>query len=98
MYAAVQANGTRNYFYEDASFVRLRNVALSFDVAKFVKLKGFNRLQLVLTGRNLLTYTKYTGFDPEVSSGTSNSAFDRGVDHNTVPNLKTYQIGLNIGL
>ena len=98
VYAAVQANGTRNYFYEDASFVRLRNVALSFDVAKFVKLKGFNRLQLVLTGRNLLTYTKYTGFDPEVSSGTSNSAFDRGVDHNTVPNLKTYQIGLNIGL
>ena len=98
VYAAVQANGTRNYFYEDASFLRLRNVALSFDVAKFVKLKGFNRLQLVLTGRNLLTYTKYTGFDPEVSSGTSNSAFDRGVDHNTVPNLKTYQIGLNIGL
>ena len=97
VYAAVQANGTRNYFYEDASFLRLRNVALAFDVAKFIKIKGFNRLQLVLTGRNLITVTKYTGFDPEVSSGTSNSAFDRGVDHNTVPNLKTYQLGLNIG-
>ena len=97
VYAAVQANGTRNYFYEDASFLRLRNVALAFDVAKFIKIKGFNRLQLVLTGRNLITVTKYTGFDPEVSSGTSNSAFDRGVDHNTVPNLKTYQVGLNIG-
>lgn len=98
VYAAVQANGTRNYFYEDASFLRLRNLSLSFDAAKFTKIKGFNRLQLVLTGRNLFTVTKYTGFDPEVSSGTANSAFDRGVDHNTVPNLKTYQIGLNIGL
>ena len=97
VYAAVQANGTRNYFYEDASFLRLRNLALAFDVAKFIKIRGFNRLQLVLTGRNLITSTKYTGFDPEVSSGTSNSAFDRGVDHNTVPNLKTYQVGLNIG-
>ena len=97
VYAAVQANGTRNYFYEDASFLRLRNLAIAFDAAKFVKIKGFNRLQLVLTGRNLITATKYTGFDPEVSSGTTNSAFDRGVDHNTVPNLKTYQIGLNIG-
>ncbi len=98
VYAAVQANGTRNYFYEDASFLRLRNLALAFDVAKFIKIKGFDRLQLVLTGRNLITVTKYTGFDPEVSSGTSNSAFDRGVDHNTVPNLKTYQVGVNIGL
>lgn len=98
VYAAVQANGTRNYFYEDATFLRLRNLALSFDAARFTKIKGFSRLQLVLTGRNLITVTKYKGFDPEVSSGTANSAFDRGVDHNTVPNLKTYQIGLNIGL
>ena len=90
-------NGTKNYFYEDASFLRLRNISLAFDFAKFMNIKGFTRLQLVLTGRNLITVTKYTGFDPEVSSGTSNSAFDRGVDHNTVPNLKTYQLGINIG-
>jgi hypothetical protein len=35
--------------------------------------------------------------DPEVSSGTVNSAFDRGVDHNTIPNLKSYQAGLIFG-
>lgn len=90
-------NGTKDYFYEDASFVRLRNVALAVDFAKIVKLKGFQRLQLVLSGRNLVTFTKYTGMDPEVSSGTSNSAFDRGVDHNTIPNTKAYTIGLNVG-
>ncbi len=97
VYAEVQANGTRNYFYEDASFLRLRNISVAFDFGKFVTIPGFNKLQLVLSGRNLFTQTKYQGFDPEVSSGTQNSAFDRGVDHNTVPNLKTYQVGLNLG-
>jgi hypothetical protein len=52
---------------------------------------------LVLSGRNLVTITKYTGYDPEISSGASNSTFDRGVDHNSIPNTKAYTVGLNIG-
>ena len=90
-------NGTKDYFYEDASFLRLRNVSIGFDISKLVSIKYFNRLQLMFTGRNILTVTKYTGFDPEVSSGTVGSAFDRGVDHNSMPNVKSYQIGLNVG-
>ena len=35
--------------------------------------------------------------DPETSSGTTNSGFDRGVDYATTPNNRTYQVGLNIG-
>ncbi len=97
VYAQISRNGTKNYFYEDASFVRLRNISLALDFAKLFDMKGFKRLQLVLTGRNMLTFTNYTGMDPEISSGTANSPFDRGVDHNTIPNLKTYQVGLNVG-
>ena len=97
VYAQVSRNGTKNYFYEDASFFRLRNISAAFDFAKFFKIPGFQRLQLVLSGRNLVTITKYTGMDPEVSSGTVNSAFDRGVDHNTIPNLKSYQAGVLLG-
>ncbi len=97
VYQAGANNGTKNYFYEDASFWRLRNISLAFDFAKAFKLKGFTRLQLVLSGRNLMTFTKYTGMDPEVSSGTTGSAFDRGVDHNTIPNTKAYTVGLNFG-
>lgn len=97
VYAQVQANGTRNYFYEDASFLRLRNLSLVYDFSKMIKVPAIQKLQLVLMARNLITFTNYTGFDPEVSSGTSNSAFDRGVDHNTVPNLRTWQVGLNLG-
>ncbi|ADB37814.1 SusC/RagA family TonB-linked outer membrane protein [Spirosoma linguale] len=90
-------NATKDFFVEDASFVRLRNISLAFDLAKVVQLPYFNKAQIVFTGRNLLTFTKYTGYDPEISSGTSNSSFDRGVDHSTLPNIKSYQVGLNIG-
>jgi TonB-linked SusC/RagA family outer membrane protein len=90
-------NAVKDYFYEDASFVRLRNIALSYDFAGLLKVKAVKKLQLVLTGRNLWTITKYTGFDPEVSSGTVNSGFDRGVDYASTPNLKTYQVGINVG-
>ena len=90
-------NATKDFFFEDASFVRLRNVSLAFDLAKVIKTPYLKKAQLVFTGRNLLTFTKYSGYDPEISSGASNSSFDRGVDHSTLPNTKSYQIGLNIG-
>jgi TonB-linked SusC/RagA family outer membrane protein len=97
VYAQRTANGTKDYFYEDATFFRLRNIALGIDLAKVVKLPAFKRLQLVLSGRNLITFTKYTGFDPEISSGSANSAWDRGTDHSTMPNFKSYQATLNFG-
>jgi TonB-dependent starch-binding outer membrane protein SusC len=97
IYQAGANNGTKDYFYENASFLRLRNISVGFDFAKFLNVKFANRIQLVLSGRNIFTSTKYTGYDPEVSSGTSNSAFDRGVDHNTIPNTKQYSVGLNVG-
>ena len=97
VYAQRTANGTKDYFYEDASFVRLRNVSIGLDFARLFKIPATKKLQLVLSGRNLWTLTKYTGFDPEISSGTSNSAWDRGTDHSTMPNFKSYQATLNIG-
>lgn len=100
VYQAGANNGTKDYFYEDASFVRLRNVALGVELTKIFRLP-MKRLQVVFGGRNLLTFTKYTGFDPEVSSGQTtgneNSSFDRGTDHNTTPNNRSYQVSLNFG-
>ena len=89
-------NLTKDFFYEDASFWRLRNVSLAFDFARFAKQGWLKKCQLVLSGRNLLTFTKYAGMDPEISSGSSNSSFDRGIDHSTIPNMKSYQATLNI--
>jgi TonB-linked SusC/RagA family outer membrane protein len=90
-------NVTKDYFYYDASFVRLRNVSIGIDFAKFAKQNWLKKCQLVLSGRNLLTFTKYPGIDPEISSGSANSAFDRGIDHSTIPNVKSYQATLNLG-
>jgi TonB-dependent starch-binding outer membrane protein SusC len=90
-------DGTRDYYYENASFLRLRNIALAFDVLRIAHIPYFKKAQLIFSGRNILTVTKYTGFDPEVFSGAANSAFDRGVDNSTIPNMKSYQIGLNLG-
>jgi TonB-linked SusC/RagA family outer membrane protein len=90
-------NVTKDYFYSDASFVRLRSVSLGIDFSRFAKQEWLKKCQLVFSGRNLLTWTKYPGLDPEISSGASNSAFDRGVDHSTIPNMKSYQVTLNLG-
>ena len=90
-------DATKDFFYEDASFARLRNVSLAFDFTRIVKIKYFKKLQLVLTGRNLYTITDYSGFDPELNSGPANSSFERGIDHSSLPNIKSYQVGVNIG-
>ncbi|WP_184546614.1 SusC/RagA family TonB-linked outer membrane protein [Mucilaginibacter sp. FT3.2] len=90
-------NGTKDYFYEDASFVRLRNISVGYDFTSLIANKVFRRVVLTFAARNILTFTKYTGFDPEISSGSSNSSFDRGVDHDSTPNNKSYQLGLSLG-
>ncbi len=90
-------NVTKDYFYEGASFLRLRNISLGIDFATFAKQEWLKKCQLIFSGRNILTVTNYGGMDPEISSGSSNSAFDRGIDHNTIPNLKSYQVTLNLG-
>jgi TonB-linked SusC/RagA family outer membrane protein len=97
-YDAAESNGTKDYFFENANFLRLRNVAIAYDFVKVFKVHGLNRLQLFVSGRNLWTQTKYTGMDPEAtSSGTENSSIQRGADQFAYPNIKSYQIGLNVG-
>ncbi|MGC4022904.1 MAG: SusC/RagA family TonB-linked outer membrane protein [Cyclobacteriaceae bacterium] len=105
-YDASESNGTKDYFLENSSFARLRNLSIGFDFAHYFKINKINKLQLMLTGRNLFTITKYTGFDPEANNNTSGSgsgtgasqvAAQRGLDFWSFPNTKSYQIGLNIG-
>ena len=83
-------------FIEDASYLRVKAVTLSYsfsqDVLKRLKLDG---LKLYATGENLLTFTDYSGFDPEVNAfGGSNTV--RGIDFGTYPQTRTAIFGLNI--
>ena len=59
------------------------------------KLAFFKKAQLVLSGRNLVTKTKYTGYDPEVSSYIGNDA-SMGIDFGNYPAARTYTFGLEV--
>jgi TonB-linked SusC/RagA family outer membrane protein len=82
-----------NYMVEDGSYVRLKNVRLSYDIP--FNDMAVTSLQISLTGTNLITITDYTGFDPEVSSLGANSLAP-GVDLGTYPRQRGYTLGLNL--
>lgn len=77
---------------DDGSFVKLREVALSYRLPNVVK--GISSLNLALIGRNLISWDKYNGFDPETNSG-GNADLVRGVDFGNVPIPRTYQLQLS---
>ncbi|MDR2232994.1 MAG: TonB-dependent receptor [Tannerella sp.] len=87
---------------QDASYLRVRNVTLGYDVDKALTQKiGITGLHFYITGSNLYTWTKYQGFDPEASSeGTSsnNSNFNLslGGDYASYPSARSFIFGANI--
>ncbi len=82
-------------FIEDGSFVKLRELSLGYSFAP--KTASISRVKVYLTGRNLISFDNYSGWDPEVStSGQTNGV--RGFDFNEVPIPKTIQIGLKMDL
>lgn len=92
VFAYVDASGTINSrAVEDASFLRLKNLTFSYDIPLRSK-NIFKSAQVYAVAQNLVTFSKYLGFDPEVSSfGTSNVR----VDYNAYPLARIYTVGLN---
>lgn len=85
-------------FVEDGSFLRLKTLTLSYEVpANVLKKLSVGRVQLYFTAQNLVTFTKYKGFDPEVNQWGGN-AMVQGIDWGTYPQVKTYIFGLNVDL
>lgn len=85
-------------FVEDASYLRVKTVTLSYNVPlnvlKKLKIKG---LTVYATGENLLTFTNYSGLDPEVNTFGAN-ALAQGVDYGTFPQTRKLILGLNVSL
>jgi len=79
-------------FVEDGSFVKLRELALSYNIKE--PFEGIDNLKLSLIGRNLVSWDDYSGWDPEINTaGQSNGV--RGFDFAGVPIPRTFQFGLN---
>lgn len=86
-------------YLSDGSYIRLKELSLAYTIPKavFGKLK-VDRLRLYVRAQNLLTITKYKGWDPEVNADYQASNINLGQDFYSAPQFKTYVIGLNIGL
>lgn len=90
------SGNTLSRYIEDGSYVRLKNITLTYNMPRSVFSKiGLNNLMLHASATNLITITNYTGYDPEVSSFNSNDA-QIGADYNNYPQSKTFNIGLNV--
>ncbi|HZV43454.1 MAG TPA: TonB-dependent receptor [Saprospiraceae bacterium] len=87
-------NSTR--FVEDGSYLRLKSATLSYNIASqtLQKMK-LQKLTLYVTGENLLTFTNYSGFDPEVNA-FGQSATELGIDYGTYPQSRTLIFGVNV--
>lgn len=96
-YHSSKRNGLTPYFIEDGTFVKLRELTLSYNLASLLSNTGIRSLTLGVTGRNLLTWTNYSGFDPEVSQANEDARF-RGVDLFTYPNFRTFSFNVSLGL
>ncbi len=83
-----------DYFLEDGSYLRLKNIQLGYDFAKNVlKGKVFSQLRLYVSAQNLFTLTKYSGLDPEI--GSSNATLN-GIDCGFYPQSRVWTVGLNL--
>lgn len=83
---------------EDASFLRLRNVTLGYNLpTNTLGLKWLRSLRVYAQAQNLLTITNYSGFDPEVNSLGQNPV-GIGIDRGSFPMARTYTFGINLGL
>ncbi|MCL7988772.1 TonB-dependent receptor [Sphingobacterium sp. lm-10] len=84
------------YFVENGSFLRLKNLSLSYNIqTEALKRIGVTRLQPFVSATNLLTWTNYTGMDPEVNQW-GNSGAVQGIDWGTYPQIKSYVLGVNL--
>jgi hypothetical protein len=89
-------NGPFTQFVEDASFVKLRDVSLSytFDSPSLRHRFGLSSLNLTVSGRNLKTWTDYTGIDPE--SNLTGQSVGRGLDYFNNPQTRSWVISVSL--
>ena len=83
-----------DFFVEDGSYVRLRNISLGYTLpTRIVQRAGAARLRIYGSAQNLFTFTGYSGHDPEIGSGW---ALDVGIDRNIYPQARTFTMGINL--
>lgn len=90
-----------SYFLEDGSYLRLKNIQLTYTIpSSILKKAGLASAQVYVQGQNVLTLTKYSGLDPDINlrrSGNDNQDIHMGIDEGAYPVAKSYIVGLRFG-
>lgn len=79
-------------YVEDGSFVKIKNLQLGYTLPTSITKGHLDRIRIYLQVKNAYTFTKYTGFDPEISGGILGS----GVDLGAYPQARTYSAGIDV--
>jgi hypothetical protein len=79
----------------DGSYVRVKNIRLSYNIP-VVNISWLKSGQIYLNLQNLLTFTNYPGYDPEVNSA-GQSSWQRGIDLNGFPSYREIMLGIRVG-
>jgi TonB-dependent starch-binding outer membrane protein SusC len=88
---------TSDMFIEDGSFLRLKNISLGYTFKESLTKKfGFGKTRFYVSGQNVLTFTKYSGLDPELGYIDGNKQMN--VDYAQYPQSRTWTVGLNVSL
>lgn len=95
-----QNSRTSDRFIEDGSYMRIKNFVLGYSVPSslldsFAK-SSIKTARLYFSAQNLLTFTKYTGYDPEVGSRNNNN-LTNGIDYGQFPQARTLMVGVQFG-
>jgi TonB-linked SusC/RagA family outer membrane protein len=91
-----------SYFIEDGSYLRLKNIQLTYTVpSKLLGKAKMDNAQIYVQGQNLMTLTKYTGLDPDINlrrSGNDNQDIHMGIDEGAYPVAKSILVGVRLGI
>ena len=80
---------------EDGSYIKLKNINVRYSLPdNVIENLGLRKVELFASAVNVITWTRYTGFDPDVNSY---SGLREGVDEGSYPQSRTFILGLNIG-
>lgn len=89
-----------SWYIENGNYLRVKNLTIGYTLPSGIFDNVFSKIRLFVSAQNLLTITKYSGYDPEISSYTPSdnniTIFARGIDQYQHPNPSTYRIGLQL--
>ncbi len=89
-------NYVSNRYMENADYFKIKTITLGYDFTKIWKASPFQQLRLYVQAQNLVTFTGYTGLDPEVGNAAGADGWASGIDLGLYPPSRTFLVGASI--